>query len=74
MPEAGQADAERLLRRLRFGLGGRVDDGDDGVRLHAGLVELRDEDDASMLFYRAEAALERAREAAREQLTSAEAG
>ena len=70
MPEAGQADAERLLRRLQFALGGRVDNGGDGVRLHAGLVELRSDDDASLLFSRAEEALERAKEAARERLTA----
>jgi GGDEF domain-containing protein len=70
MPEAGQADAERLHRRLQFALGGRVDNGDDGVRLHAGLVELRSEDDAGMLLGRAEEALRRAKEAARERLVS----
>jgi GGDEF domain-containing protein len=72
MPEAGQADAERLLRRLQFALGGRVDDGGDGVRLHAGLVEFRSEDDASMLFRRAEEALARAKEAARDRLAPAQ--
>jgi GGDEF domain-containing protein len=74
MPEAGQADAERLLRRLQFALGGRVDNGGDGVRIHAGLVELRSEDDAPMLFRRAEEALERAKQAARERLGASEAG
>jgi GGDEF domain-containing protein len=60
MPEAGQADAERLHHRLQFALGGRVDNG-DGVRLHAGLVELRGEDDAAMFLRRAEDALGRAK-------------
>jgi GGDEF domain-containing protein len=72
MPEAGQADAERLLRRLQFALGGRVDNGDDGVRLHAGLVELRTDDSAEMLFRRAEEALARAKQAARERLLPAQ--
>jgi diguanylate cyclase (GGDEF)-like protein len=71
MPEAGQADAERLHRRLQFALGGRVDNG-DGAQLHAGLVELRREDDAAMLLRRAEDALERAQQAAREHLTAAQ--
>ena len=71
MPEAGQADAERLHRRLQFALGGRVDNG-DGVRLHAGLVELRGEDDAGLLMRRAEEALQRTREAAQERLASAQ--
>jgi GGDEF domain-containing protein len=70
MPEAGQAGAERLHRRLQFALGGGVDNG-DGVRLHAGFVELRGEDDAAMFLRRAEEALGRAREAAREHLAAA---
>jgi diguanylate cyclase (GGDEF)-like protein len=71
MPEAGQADAERLLRRLQFALGGRVDNGDDGVRLHAGLVEFRSEDDAEMLTRRAVEALERSKQASEQPLSSA---
>jgi diguanylate cyclase (GGDEF)-like protein len=72
MPEVGQAAAERLLRRLQFALGGRVDNGGDGVRLHAGLVELRSDDDASTFRRRAEEALERAKQAAQERLASAD--
>jgi GGDEF domain-containing protein len=71
LPEAGQADVERLHRRLQFALGGRVDNGDDGVALHAGLVELRSEDDATMLLRRAGDALERMKEAAAERLAPA---
>jgi diguanylate cyclase (GGDEF)-like protein len=71
MPEAGHADAERLHRRLQFALGGRVGNG-DGVRLHAGLVELRHEDDAAMFLRRAEDALGRAEQAAREHLGAAQ--
>jgi diguanylate cyclase (GGDEF)-like protein len=73
MPEAGQADAERLLRRLQLALGGRVDNGGDGVRLYAGLVELRSDEDAAMLLRRAEEALERARQAAAQRLTAGSA-
>ena len=69
MPEAGQAGAKRLHRRLQFALGGPVDDG-DSVRLHAGFVELRGEDDAAMFLCRVEEALGRAREAAREPLAT----
>ncbi len=72
MPEAGQPDAEHLHRRLQFALGGRVDNGDEGVRLYAGLVELRREDDAGMLLRRAQDALERAKEAAVERLTASQ--
>jgi diguanylate cyclase (GGDEF)-like protein len=66
MPEAAQADVERLHRRLQFALGGRVDNGDEGIRLRAGLVELRSEDDAAMLLRRAESALERVKRASEE--------
>lgn len=62
MPEAAEADVERLHRRLQFALGGRVDNGDEGLRLRAGLVELRSEDDAVLLLRRAESALERAKQ------------
>jgi diguanylate cyclase (GGDEF)-like protein len=72
MPEARQPDVERLHRRVQFALGGRVDNGDDGIRLQAGLVELRREDDAEMLLRRAQDALERAKEAAIERLTAAQ--
>jgi diguanylate cyclase (GGDEF)-like protein len=72
MPEARRPDAEHLHRRLQFALGGRVDNGDEGVRLHAGLVELRREDDAATLLRRAQDALERAKEAAVERLSAAQ--
>ena len=72
MPEAAQADAEPLHRRLQFALGGRVHDDDEAVRLNAGLVELRPEDDARMFFGRAQDALERARLATSEPLAAAQ--
>ena len=72
LPEAAEADAERLHRRVQFALGGRVDSGADGVRVHAGLVELRAEDDANVFRERAEAALERAKQAAADRLSAAQ--
>jgi diguanylate cyclase (GGDEF)-like protein len=58
LPEAALADAERLYRRLQFAVGAKL--GTNGrVRLPAGIVELRPEDDAVSLLARAEAALER---------------
>jgi GGDEF domain-containing protein len=72
MPEAGQSAAGKLHRRVQFALGGRVDNGDMGVRLYAGLVELRQEDDAATLLRRAQDALDRAKEAAFERLTAAQ--
>jgi diguanylate cyclase (GGDEF)-like protein len=72
LPEAAEADTERLHRRIQFALGGRVDSGADGVRVHAGLVELRLEDDAAGFRKRAEAALARAERAASERLSAAQ--
>jgi len=72
LPEAAEADAERLHRRVQFALGGRVDSGTDGVRTHAGLVELRLEDDATALRERAKAALERAKRASADLLSAAQ--
>jgi two-component system, cell cycle response regulator len=72
LPEAAEADVERLHRRVQFALGGRVDSGTDGVRIHAGLVELRDEDDGTTLRERAEAALERAKQSATDRLSAAQ--
>jgi diguanylate cyclase (GGDEF)-like protein len=72
LPEAAEADAERLHRRVQFALGGRVDSGADGVRVHAGLVELRPDDDAETLRGRAEAALERTKQAAADRLSAAQ--
>jgi diguanylate cyclase (GGDEF)-like protein len=72
MPEAAEADVERLHRRLQFALGGRVDNGDESIRLRAGLVELRSDEDAAMLLGRAESALERVKQPARDRFTGAE--
>jgi GGDEF domain-containing protein len=72
MPEAAQADVERLHRRLQLALGGRVDDGDEGFRLRAGLVELRGGDDAATLLRRAESALERAQRTSEERRETTE--
>jgi diguanylate cyclase (GGDEF)-like protein len=71
LPEASEADAERLHRRIEFALGGRVDSG-DGLRVRAGLVELRLLDDDASLRERAEAALERVRQGAEERLSAAQ--
>jgi diguanylate cyclase (GGDEF)-like protein len=72
LPEAAEADAERLHRRIQFALGGRVDADGDAVHVHAGLVELRHADDASSLRKRGDAALERARSASDERLSAAQ--
>jgi GGDEF domain-containing protein len=62
LPEAALADAERLCRRLQSAVGATL--GTNGrVRLPAGIVELRPEDDGVSLLERAEAALAREEEA-----------
>ncbi len=71
LPEAADSDTERLHRRIQFALGGRVDSG-NGARVHAGLVELRLEDDAQSFREQAEAALEGAEQAAAERLSAAQ--
>lgn len=72
LPEAAEADAERLHRRIQFALGGRVDGAPAGVRIHAGLVDLRDEDDPVGFRERAEAALDRAKAAAGGRISAAQ--
>jgi GGDEF domain-containing protein len=72
LPEAAEADAERLHRRLQFALGGRVDSGGDRGRIHGGLAELRLEEDVAGFRERAEAALERAKPAAAGWLAAAQ--
>lgn len=58
LPEAALADAERLCSRLRFTLGSELET-NGGLRLPAGIVELRPEDDPVSLLARAESALAR---------------
>ena len=72
LPEAAEADAERLHRRLQFALGGRVDSSADRGRIHAGHVELRPEEDAARFRERAEAALERAKPTPADRLAAAQ--
>jgi GGDEF domain-containing protein len=92
LPEAAEADAERLHRRVQSPRGsGRSVCGSTprGRRaevrarrpgrfrrrrraIHAGLVELRAEDDATVFRERAEAALERAKQAAADCLSAAQ--
>ncbi len=72
LPEAAEADAERLHRRVQFALGGRVDADAGGGRIHAGLVELRLEEDAAGFKDRAAATLERAKRTADDRLSAAQ--
>jgi GGDEF domain-containing protein len=60
LPESGQGEAERLLRRLQFAVGARVDSPSDRLRLLAAILELTPGDDARSLYGRAEELLRRA--------------
>lgn len=72
LPEAGEAEGERLHRRIQFALGGRVDAQDDVRRIDAGLVELELLEDVSAFRRRAELALGHAKQAAAEPLAAAQ--
>ncbi|HEX2045080.1 MAG TPA: diguanylate cyclase [Gaiellaceae bacterium] len=58
LPESGLGDAERLCRRLRFAVGPKLRT-NGRLRLPAGIVELRSDDDAVSLLARGESALAR---------------
>ena len=62
LPEATQADAEQLYRRVQFAVASRPLGPFERIRLSAGIAELRPEDDAKTFFERADEALYRAKE------------
>jgi diguanylate cyclase (GGDEF)-like protein len=72
LPEAGSRDAEELYRRIQFAVGSGASGPVERVRLSAGIAELRPEDDAVVLFQRADDALYEAKEAGKGQVQQAE--
>jgi len=62
LPEATQADAEQLYKRVQFAVASRPLGPFERIRLSAGIAELRPEDDAKTFFERADEALYRAKE------------
>ncbi|HSK16880.1 MAG TPA: GGDEF domain-containing protein [Gaiellaceae bacterium] len=62
LPEAGEADAESLFRRVQLELAGGIGESAERVRLSAGIAGLRPQDDAVALFQRADEALYRAKQ------------
>jgi PleD family two-component response regulator len=72
LPEAGSRDAEELYRRIQFAVGSGASGPVERVRLSAGIAELRPEDDAVVLFQRADDALYEAKEAGKRQVQQAE--
>jgi diguanylate cyclase (GGDEF)-like protein len=72
LPESSMADAEQLYRRIQFAVGSRPLGSFERIRLSAGLAELQSEDDAKMLFERADEALYRAKESGKGRFSAAD--
>jgi two-component system, cell cycle response regulator len=63
LPESTLADAEQLYRRLSTAVSARPVGPEGRLHLSAGVTELRPDDDATVLFQRADEALYRAKDA-----------
>jgi diguanylate cyclase (GGDEF)-like protein len=73
LPEATQADAEQLYKRVQFAVAARPLGPFERIRLSAGIAELRPEDDAKTFFERADEALYRAKEQGKGRFSAANA-
>jgi diguanylate cyclase (GGDEF)-like protein len=71
LPEATQADAEQLYKRVQFAVASRPLGPFERIRLSAGIAELRPEDDAKSFFERADEALYRAKEEGKGRFSAA---
>jgi diguanylate cyclase (GGDEF)-like protein len=71
LPEATQADAEQLYKRVQFAVASRPLGPFERIRLSAGIAELRPEDDAKTFFERADEALYRAKEQGKGRFSAA---
>jgi diguanylate cyclase (GGDEF)-like protein len=71
LPEATQADAEQLYKRVQFSVTSRPLGPFERIRLSAGIAELRPEDDAKTFFERADEALYRAKERGKGRFSAA---
>jgi diguanylate cyclase (GGDEF)-like protein len=71
LPEATQADAEQLYKRVQFAVAARPLGPFERIRLSAGIAELRPEDDAKTFFERADEALYRAKEQGKGRFSAA---
>jgi diguanylate cyclase (GGDEF)-like protein len=71
LPEATQADAEQLYKRVQFSVASRPLGPFERIRLSAGIAELRPEDDAKTFFERADEALYRAKERGKGRFSAA---
>jgi diguanylate cyclase (GGDEF)-like protein len=73
LPESGLSDAEQLYRRVQFAVDARRIGPFERLHLSAGIAQLRQDDDGTSLFERAdEAALYQAKEAGKGQFMAAD--
>jgi diguanylate cyclase (GGDEF)-like protein len=72
LPESDLSDAERLYRRVQFTVGARPIGASERLHLSAGIAQLRQDDDATSLFERADEALYQAKEAGKGQFMAAD--
>jgi diguanylate cyclase (GGDEF)-like protein len=71
LPEATEADAEQLYKRVQFAVASRPLGPFERIRLSAGIAELLPEDDAKTFFERADEALYRAKEQGKGRFSAA---
>jgi diguanylate cyclase (GGDEF)-like protein len=72
LPESGLSDAEQLYRRVQFAVSARPIGPFERLHLSAGIAQLRQDDDATSLFERADEALYQAKEAGKGQFMAAD--
>jgi diguanylate cyclase (GGDEF)-like protein len=72
LPESGLSDAEQLYRRVQFAVDARRIGPFERLHLSAGIAQLRQDDDGTSLFERADKALYQAKEAGKCQLMAAD--
>ena len=72
LPESALPDAEQLYSRVQFAVSSRPIGPFERLHLSAGIAQLRQDDDATSLFERADEALYRAKEAGKGQFMAAD--
>jgi diguanylate cyclase (GGDEF)-like protein len=72
LPESDLSDAEQLYRRVQFTVGARPIGPFERLHLSAGIAQLRQDDDATSFFERADEALYQAKEAGKGQFMAAD--
>jgi diguanylate cyclase (GGDEF)-like protein len=72
LPESDLSDAEQLYRRVQFTVGARPIGPFERLHLSAGIAQLRQDDDATSFFERADEALYQVKEAGKGQFMAAD--